>query len=70
MKIIMPATLTNEIAKSAAVQMAEFDYSEKKKAFIGVDLASGESMTAFVPSSVVEKIVKSIPVGAGGDENE
>lgn len=64
MNKILPAALTREIAGSAAVQMAEYDYAEKmKKRKKTLDI------TACVPVSVVKEIVRNIPVGAGTNEN-
>ena len=63
MNRIPPAALTNEIAKSAAVQMAEHGI------FIGVDLSSCNDVTAYVPVSIVKEIAKKIPVGASREDN-
>lgn len=64
MNKIPPAALTNEIAKSAAVQMSEYDYAQKKKRR-RTDFVIAE----VVPVSIVKEIVKHIPIGAGENEN-
>lgn len=55
MNKIPPAALTNEIAKSAAAQMTEYNYTEKMK-----KCGNRPDITAFVPQKIVEKTVQDI----------
>lgn len=53
---ISPAELTRDIAGSAAVQMAEYDYTEKMK-----NCGKRSDVTAFVPRKIAEKAARDIP---------
>lgn len=55
MNKIPPAALTNEIAKSAAAQMAEYNYAEKVK-----KCGKRPDITACVPKKIAEKAVRDI----------
>lgn len=59
MNRISPVKLTRDIAKSAAVQMAEYDYTEKMK-----NCGERPDITTCVPRKIVEKATRDIPAGA------
>lgn len=59
MNTISPIELTRDIAGSAAVQMAEHDYTEKMK-----NCGERPNITAFVPRGIAEKAARDIPAGA------
>jgi len=59
MNKISPTELTRDIAGSAAVQIAEYDYTEKIK-----NCSGRSDMTACIPQKIVEKATRDIPVGA------
>lgn len=59
MNKISPTELTRDIAGSAAVQMAEYDYTEKLK-----NCGGRSNTTACVPQKIVEKAARDIPAGA------
>lgn len=59
MNTISPIELTRDIAKSAAVQMAEYDYADKMK-----NCGKRPDITSYVPQKIVEKVVQDIPAGA------
>lgn len=53
MNKIPPAALTNEIARSAAAQMAEYDHAEKMK-----KCGKRPDITNFIPRRIAEKILR------------
>lgn len=59
MNKISPTELTRDIAGSAAVQMAEYDYTEKMK-----NCGKRSDVTACVPREIAEKAARDIPTGA------
>lgn len=59
MNIISPTELTRDIAKSAAVQMAEYGYADKMK-----NCGERPDITTCVPRKIVEKATRDIPAGA------
>lgn len=59
MNIISPTELTRDIAKSAAVQMAEYNYTEKMK-----NCGKRYDVTDLVPRKIAEKAARNIPTGA------
>lgn len=59
MNTISPIELTRDISKSAAVQMAEYDYADKMK-----NCSKRSDVTACVPREIAEKAARDIPTGA------
>lgn len=59
MNTISPIELTRDISKSAAVQMAEYDYADKMK-----NCGKRSDVTACVPRGIAEKAARDIPTGA------